>query len=144
MTDTGAAPPNILLPHPLPDDPIARTILIALRRMAIGGLADAHAATAMLGQFGIGYRRPLMFLRILMQEVSRGATRSIAIAPSCCCRITEGEAAFLLLIDCARAHPEVARATLARSTGTLDCLPALAVAQALGEALAELGRPLLL
>lgn len=144
MTDTRTTPPNILLPHPVPEDHTARTILIAMRRMAIGGLDDAHAATAMLGLFGMGYRRPLMFLRILMHEVSRGATRSIAVAPCCCRRMTEGEAALLLLIDCAGQHPDVARATLARTTGTLDCLPALSVAQALGDALSDLGRPLTL
>jgi hypothetical protein len=58
--------------------------------------------------------------------------------------MTEGEAAFLLAIESGRDHPHVARAALARMAGTLDMLPALSVAQALGDALDDIGRPLVL
>ncbi len=132
----------LLVPHAAPDQDVARTLLIALRRLAAGGVDDASAANLLLGTFGLGYRRPLMFLRVLLQEISRVAQTRIAIAPCCCPRMTEGEAAILLSIDSGTAHPEVARAALARVTRTLDLLPALSVAQALGDALTDLGRPI--
>jgi hypothetical protein len=133
-----------LVPHPLPDGRVARTMLVAIRRIAAGGLDDAHAANILIGALGMGYRRPMMFLRVLMAEVSRVSAQSIAIAPCCCPRMTEGEAAFLLAIESGRDHPHVARAALARMAGTLDMLPALSVAQALGDALDDIGRPLVL
>lgn len=131
-----------LLPHDRPESPIARTLLLAIRRIGAAGLDDAHAANAMLAGFGMGYRRPLMFLRILMREMSRVANRTIAIAPCCCPRMTEGEAALLLAIDCGTDHPEMVRQSLARVTGSLDVAPALSVAQALADSLGDLGRPL--
>lgn len=131
-----------IVPHPVPDGRVARTLLLAIRRIAAGGLDDAYAANLFMGTLGMGYRRPLMFLRVLMREVSRVSQRSVPIAPCCCPRMTEGEAAFLLAIESGRSAPEVARAALARTTGTLDMLPALSIAQALGDALDDLGRPL--
>ena len=140
MTDT-ARPLAALLPYAAPDARTPRTMLVILRRMAIGGLKDAHASSLMMGLCGIGYRRPLMFARILMQEVSRVATRSIAIAPCCCPRMTESEAALLGAVGGARTDPQAARALLARATGSLDCLAAVSVAQGLASALDDLGRP---
>ncbi len=131
---------TLLIPHPAPDQKTARTLLIALRRIAAGGIDDASAANLLLGTFGMGYRRPLMFLRVLMQEISRVAQQPISIAPCCCPRMTEGEAAILLAITSGTAHPHVARAALSRVTATLDLAPTLSVAQALGDALADLGR----
>ena len=131
-----------LIPHPAPTERVARTLLVAIRRLAIGGLADAHATNILIGDFGMAYRRPLLFLRILLAEVSRVAERQITIAPCCCSRMTEGEAIFLMIIDSARARPESARAGLARMTGSLDCLPALSIAQALADALDDIGHPL--
>ncbi len=140
MTEPAAF--DLLVPHPVPTDKIARTLLLAIRRLAAGGLSDAHAANILLGDLGMGYRRPLMFLRVLVGEISRVSQHQIAVAPCCCPRMTEGEAVFLSTINCARDHPERARAALARMTGTLDCLPALSVAQALGDALDDIGHPL--
>jgi hypothetical protein len=133
---------DLLMPHLAPQTRTARGVLVAIRRIAAGGLDDASAANLMLGTLGIGYRRPLMFLRVLMQEVSRVSAHQIAIAPCCCPRMTEGEAALLLAIDAGRTHPDVVRDALARVTGTLDLLPAVSVAQALADALDDLGRPL--
>lgn len=135
---------TLLIPHPAPDQKTARTLLIALRRIAAGGIDDASAANLLLGAFGMGYRRPLMFLRVLMQEISRVSQHQIAIAPCCCPRMTEGEAAILLCIESGAAHPDMARAALSRVTGTLDLAPALSIAQALGDALADVGRPITL
>jgi hypothetical protein len=133
-----------LVPHAAPTDKVARAILIAIRRLAVGGLMDAQATTILIGDFGLAYRRPLMFLRVLVGEVSRIAARQIAVAPCCCPRMTDGEAAFLRIIHVARNHPENARASLVRLTGSLDCLPAISVAQALADALDDIGHPLCL
>jgi hypothetical protein len=132
---------DMLIPHKAPDSRIAHTLLFAIRCMAVGGLNDAHAANAMLARLGMGYRRPLMFLRILMREISRVSQRPIAIAPCCCRRMTDGEAAFLLMIESGRANPEAARANLARVTRSLDTMAALSVAHALADALDDAGRP---
>ncbi len=138
---TESATLEALIPHRAPTDKVARTMLVAIRRLAAGGLKDAHATNILMGDFGMAYRRPLMFLRVLMGEVSRIAERQIPIAPCCCPRMTEGEAAFLMVISCARDQPERARAAIARMAGTLDCLPALSVAQALADALDDIGHP---
>lgn len=133
---------DALIPHRAPTDPVARTLLVAIRRLAAGGLSDAHATNILIGDFGLAYRRPLMFLRVLVAEISRIAERQIHVAPCCCPRMTSGEAAFLTAILIARDNPDRARAALARMTASLDCLPALSVAQALGDALDDIGRPL--
>ncbi|CAN5264238.1 hypothetical protein BH09PSE3_BH09PSE3_06020 [soil metagenome] len=130
-----------LLPHLAPVAQPARNLLVAMRLMASGGTDNAHAANTMIATCGIGYQRPLIFLRILMEEVSRVAKRPIAIAPCCCPRMTEGEAAFLELVETASDSGPNARAALTRLTGTLDHLPALFVAQGLACAMADLGRP---
>jgi hypothetical protein len=131
-----------MIPHTAPAEKVARTILVAIRRLAAGGLNDAHATNMLISDFGMAYRRPLMFLRVLIGEVSRIAERQIPIAPCCCPRMTDGEATFLMIIDIARCYPERARAALAHMAGTLDCLAALSVAQALADALDDIGHPL--
>lgn len=132
---------DTLIPHDAPIQNAARAILVAIRRLASSGLQDAHATNIFITNFGMTYRRPLMFLRVLIGEVSRVSKNQIAIAPCCCPRMTEGEAAFLLVIESARSNPELARNVLVRMTGTLDCLAALSVAQALGDALDDIGHP---
>ncbi|MFM9978581.1 MAG: DUF6628 family protein [Sphingomonadaceae bacterium] len=136
-------PPTIdsLMPHTAPDARAPRTLLFVIRRLAAHDLDDAHAANAMLAAFGMHYRRPLMFMRVLLTELARVSQQPIVIAPCCCPRMTEGEAAILLAIDIARAHPDVVRSALARIAGSLDVLPVLSVAQALGDALDDIGRP---
>jgi hypothetical protein len=140
MTDTATL--QDLIPYAAPTDKVARTLLVAIRRLAIGGLTDALAISIFMAEFGIAYRRPLMFLRVLLGEVSRIADRQIHIAPCCCSRMTAGEAALLALIDNARDHPQRARSVLARLAGTLDCLSAISVAYALADALDDIGHSL--
>jgi hypothetical protein len=115
-----------------------------MRRMAIGGLDDAHAANVLMGQLGMNYRRPLIILRALMLEVSRTSGRSISIAPCCCHRMTADEAALLGTVETAVARPDVARTLMAQITATLDCLAPVSAAQALNHAFADLGRPVVL
>lgn len=133
-----------LVPHPVPVEPVARILLYAMRRMAIGGLDDAHAANVLMGQLGLNYRRPLVILRALMLEVSRTSQRSISIAPCCCHRMTEDEGSLLNCIDLAVARPDAARVLMTRVTATFDCLAPVSAAQALNHAFADLGRPLTL
>lgn len=135
---------TMLVPYPAPEQKIARTLLIALRRIAAGGIDDATATNLLIGCFGMGYRRPLMFLRVLMQEVSRVSQRQITIAPCCCPRMTDGEAAILCAIEVARENPCLARVGLSRVTGALDLSPAVSIAQALGSSLDDLGKPIML
>src|SRR5881628_304358 len=81
-----------LLPHAAPAHPYRRLLLFAVRRMAAGGIADAHAAYALFTGFGLGYRRPLILLRALMAEVSRVSAAQLKVAPCCCARMTRDEA----------------------------------------------------
>lgn len=138
------ADPAALVPHPIPVEPVARILLYAMRRMAIGGLDDAHAANVLMGQLGMSYRRPLIILRALMLEVSRTSARSISIAPCCCHRMTADEALMLGAIEAAAARPDVARTLMTRVTATFDCLAPVSAAQALNHAFADLGRPVVL
>ena len=85
-------PSTTLLPHAAPASPYRRLLLFAIRRMAAGGIADAHAAHALFTGFGIGYRRPLILLRALMAEVSRVSTTRLSVAPCCCVRMTRDDA----------------------------------------------------
>jgi hypothetical protein len=133
-----------MVPYPVPEGRVALTLLVAMRRIASGGLEDASAANMLLATFGIGYRRPLMFLRIFMAELARVSAHQITLAPCCCARMTDAESSLLLAIESGRAHPDLARAALARVTGTLDSRAALSVAQSLNSVLEDLGRPIIL
>ena len=134
---------EILIPHRAPTELVARTLLVSFRRLAASGINDAHAVNILMGDFGMAYHRPLLFLRVLVAELSRIAQRPIHVAPCCCPRMTHGENSLLIAIQMAREEPDRARATLARLTASLDCLPALSIAQALADALDDIGRPLI-
>lgn len=141
MTHATARPAafDAALPTPLPLDDAGRLLLFVTRRMAVGGIDDAHAQHALLIRFRIGYRRPLVLLRAMMLELSRCATGPIQVAPCCCPRMTAGEA---MLIDAARNvanDPHAAHEALATVLGTPDCLGALVTLQAVGEAFADAG-----
>lgn len=145
MTHPDPAPqPDLaaLLPHALPEQSPARLLLFAIRRIAVGGLDDAQAASALLMGFGLGFRRPLVLLRALMAELSRVSQRKLALAPCCCARTTRDEAALLAVIGDALAAPRAAHDRLARTLAVRDCLGALTTAQALTTAFADLGHPL--
>ena len=133
---------NALLPSPLPDCYNERLLLFAARRMAAHGLNDAHAAHAMLGWFGLGFRRPLILLRALMAELSRTSTRRLVVAPCCCSRMTAAEKTLLEAIRRANGEPHGAHASLAALSGVSLCLGTLGSAQAVAQAFADLGRPL--
>ncbi len=127
---------------PAPTAATDRLTLYALRRMAMAGLNDAFAASAMVNHFGTGFRRPLLLLRATMLELSQGACRTIALAPGCCRRMTHDEARILAVLRHAPADETRARRHLARLSGRAESPQVLCTASAYGWALRDLGRPL--
>jgi len=141
VTDT-SSDISQMLPNRVPACPNRRILLFAMRRMAAGGLNDAHATHALLSIFGMRFRRPLLLLRALMAEMSRVAGHKVTVAPCCCPRMTGAEAALLDAVAVSIADPHGAHDALATVLGVRHCLGALSSAQALHQAFADLGRPL--
>jgi hypothetical protein len=140
MTD--ASTTAYLLPGTLPDDPNARVALFAFRRMGAHGLADAHAAQALVAAFGAGFRRPLLLMRTLMADLAGNAACSIAIAPCCCPRTTAAESAFLAVLARAETMPDAAALLLGDLLGQRRVDGVLASATAVAAAFADAGRPI--
>ena len=132
-----------LLPHAAPVSPYRRLLLFAIRRMAAGGISDAHAAHAIFTGFGLGYRRPLVLLRALMAELSRVSAAQMKVAPCCCPRMTRDEAMLLDLIAEAPSQPSQVHQALGDLLHVRACLGALGSAEAVANAFADLGMPLL-
>lgn len=126
----------------LPDCQNARVALIAMRRMGAHGLADAAAAHLLLMTFGPAFRRPLMLLRNLMNDLAANARGTIAIAPCCCTRMTAAEAALLAVLARSEREPEAARLLMADLLGHCAIDGALAAATAVTAAFADCGRPI--
>lgn len=141
MADSNNDIANIL-PSRLPTDNSQRLLLFGIRRIASAGLNDAHAASAFIGAFGLGFRRPLVLLRALMAEMSRVSNRKVIVAPCCCPRMTEAESVLIGAVTFAILDPHQAHRALTRALGVENCLGALSSAQALGQAFEDLGRPL--
>jgi len=131
-----------LLPRPLPPEDSARLLLFGFRRIAAHGLHDAHAANALIGAFGISFRRPLVLLRALMAELSRVSNRKIMVAPCCCLRMTSAEATVLKAVSIANDDPHGAHSLLCDVLDVENCLGALSSAQAVAQAFEDLGWPL--
>lgn len=131
-----------LLPLAIPESRPERLLLYAIRRMAIHGLRDAHAANAMMGEFGLNHREPLLILRGFLSELARVSLQHVTIAPCCCLRMTQDEARLLSVIAKANADPAWARYHLERLTGGAEALSPLSAAMALNDTFAELGNPL--
>ena len=140
MLERQPAPP--LLPHVAPDSAYARLLLYGIRRMAAGGLDDAHAAHAFLTGFGLGFRRPLILLRAFMAEAARVSTVAITVAPCCCGRMTEAEGTLLATVAIAPAEPRTAHDMLTGLLHVRDCLGLVTSAQAVAACFADLGMPL--
>lgn len=129
-----------LLQRPAPAGDNSRLLLFGIRRMAAGGLNDAHAAHAFFISFGLAYRRPLVLLRALMAEMSRAASGKIMVAPCCCPRMTAAESAVMEAISTEDRH--TAHDLLSATLNVDNCVGALMSAEAVGQAFADLGRPL--
>lgn len=131
-----------LLPFAAPMQANTRLLLYAFRRMGAHGLHDAAAANAMLGMFGLSYRRPLIMLRAFMAESARGAEKTITIAACCCARMTLDEALLIEAVATAITDPKNATFLLRQSMGSNHIVGALMAAQAVNVAFADLGRHL--
>jgi hypothetical protein len=130
------------LPFVAPVSGSNRLLLYVIRRMGAHGIHDAVAAHALLGQFGIAYRRPLIMLRAFMAETSRGAEKRIMISGCCCVRLTLDEARLIEAISTALDDPRGAGLLLRQAMGCEQDLGALCAAQAVCVSFADLGRPL--
>ena len=137
-----ATPAAELLPYPTPSSPYSRLLLFGMRRMAAGGIEDAHAAHAFFTGFGLGYRRPLVLTRALMAEVSRISAIRLVVAPCCCPRMSEAEHVLLGAVAGATADPQGSHDALSRLLHVRDCLGLVTSAQAVATSFADHGMPL--
>ncbi len=130
------------LPFAAPMADANRLLLYCLRRMGAHGLHDAAAASALLGTFGMAYRRPLIMLRAFVQETARGAEKKIMICACCCARMTLDEARLVEAVSTALEDPRGASLLLRQAMGCETDLGALCAAQAVCVSFADLGQPL--
>jgi len=141
MSDDAASPAS-LLSHGTPAGGGARILIEAVRRIGVGGLNDAYAASLMMGAFGLSFRRPLVLVRAMMAELARASHQSIMIAPACCCRATIAEMLLLRIVSEARDDPRRAHALIGDLCGIDRGLGILSSAQAVAQAFEDLGRPI--
>lgn len=124
-----------LLPLPLPDGRIERSVLFAVRRMAAHGVRDVSAAWLILDVFSTGFRRPLVLLRAFMLELAHAAAGPIRVAPCCAPRMTEHEGLIMLALfsgDLVSAED-----ALAQLTGRAQVFEPLSAAAVFGRAVGE-------
>jgi len=134
MTQPGG---GCLLPLPLPDGRIERSVLFAVRRMAAHGLRDVSAAWLMLDLFSTGFRRPLVLLRAFMLELAHAASGPIRVAPCCAPRMTEHEGLIMLVLFSAADDLASTEDALARLTGRAGVFEPLSAAAVFGRAIRE-------
>lgn len=122
-----------LLPLPLPEGRVERSVLFAVRRMAAHGVRDVSAAWLILDLFSTGFRRPLVLLRAFMLELAHAATGPIRVAPCCTPRMTEHEGLIMLALfggDLVSAED-----ALAQLTGRKEVFEPLSAAAVFGRAI---------
>ncbi len=130
------------LPHALPACPNARVALFAIRRMGAHGLHDARASHALFTAFGEDFRRPLVLMRALMNDLAVHAADTIAIAPCCCARMTAAERTLLIILARVETAPATARLLLSDLLGVRRVEPVLASVAVVAAAFADEGRPI--
>ena len=130
------------LPFAAPMVGTNQLLLYVVRRMGAHGLHDAAATNALLGVFGINYRRPMIMLRAFMAETARGADKKILIAACCCARMTIDEARLMEAIATSLDDPRGASLLLRQTMGCNQDVGALSAAQAVCMAFEDLGRTL--
>jgi hypothetical protein len=131
-----------LMPFAAPMQQNARLLLYTFRRMGAHGLHDAAAANAMMGTFGMSYRRPLIMLRAFMAETARAAEKKITISACCCARMTLDEARLIETIATSLDDPRGASLLLRQAMGCNQDVGALMAAQAVCVAFEDLGHRL--
>lgn len=130
------------LPFAAPMVGTNQLLLYIVRRMGAHGLHDAAATNALLGVFGMNYRRPMIMLRAFMAETARGAEKKILIAACCCARMTIDEARLIEAIATSLDDPRGASLLLRQTMGCNQDVGALSAAQAVCTAFEDLGRSL--
>ena len=130
------------LPFAAPMVGTNQLLLYVVRRMGAHRLHDAAATNALLGVFGINYRRPMIMLRAFMAETARGADKKILIAACCCARMTVDEARLIEAIGTSLNDPRGASLLLRQTMGCNQDVGALSAAQAVCMAFEDLGRTL--
>ena len=130
------------LPFAAPMIGTNQLLLYVIRRMGAHGLHDAAATNALLGVFGMNYRRPMIMLRAFMAETARGAEKKILIAACCCARMTIDEARLIEAIATSLDDPRGASLLLRQTMGCDQDVGALSAAQAVCTAFEDLGRTL--
>ncbi len=130
------------LPRALPEGDAARLFLLAVRRMGAHGLDDAHVAGAFMTTFGAAFRRPLMAMRVMMNELAATSSAPITIAPCCCARMTGAEAALIDIISRLGDHPRTAHILLADLLGISRVDGVLATMALVTSSFADLGHPI--
>lgn len=134
MTQPGGA---CLLPLPLPDGRIERSVLFAVRRMAAHGVRDVSAAWLILDLFSTNFRRPLVLLRAFMLELAHAAAGPIRVAPCCTPRMTEHEGLIMLALFAAANDMASAGDALTQLTGNTRVFEPLSAAAVFGRAIGE-------
>jgi len=129
---------DTILPYVAPVCGDPRTLLFAIRRMAVHGLHDASAANALLGTYGLRYRKPMVLLRAVLVDIARMARGNIIVAPCCAPRMTAREYALLTAISDPVDGELYMKPLLKPHTASV----ATVTITALSETLSEMGRPL--
>lgn len=130
------------LPFAAPMIGTNQLLLYVIRRMGAHGLHDAAATNALLGVFGMTYRRPMIMLRAFMAETARGADKKILIAACCWARMTIDEARLIEAIATSLDDPRGASLLSRQTMGCDQDVGALSAAQAVCMAFEDLGRTL--
>lgn len=121
----------------------APALVLALRRLASGGLDDPIARHFLAEQFGGRYKRVLTILQVLLARVAEGARRRIAFNPLCCQELSADELALVDAMASGAAGDHVlAHASLAELIEPEEVEAVAAIAAALGEAVHDAGRPM--
>ncbi|MBP7952345.1 MAG: hypothetical protein KAZ17_02545 [Sphingorhabdus sp.] len=127
---------------PIPQNDHLRLLLTIFRRMGAHSLRDAAACNMMMQHLGSAYRRPYLLMQAMMLDLSRHCRINLTIAPSCCRRMTTDEAQLIAIITATETNPQRAMTLLSDLTGNAECHAILATIDAVKEAFASLGRPL--
>lgn len=128
-----------LLPARVPQQHAVHLALYVFRRMGAHGIEDAHAANALLGTFGLAYRRPLLVMRAMVLDLSKWSRRKIRLAGCCCRRMTADEALLVEALLLADQDPDHSEALLAALLGSPHAMATLATVQAVSAAFCDAG-----
>lgn len=131
-----------LLPDPMPTAMGAQLLLLAIRRTITQGPHDPGIERQFEVNFGRGYRRPLVLVRVLVSEIRAAACTSVTIAPCCCTRMTPAEAAILAATTRISTSPDAARLLIADVLANRHPERVLVSLSAVVEGFADAGHPI--